>query len=352
MFEVAELGRKLDKATFKTASADVRTRLLIAQQKLRNAKIPVIVVVSGVEGAGKTDVVNRMSEWLDTRGLQTHSFWEQSDDERRRPPYWRFWRRLPPRGTIGVMFGSWYTQPILDRATDQIDNLTFDASMHTIARFERLLSLDGALIVKLWLHLPKKELCDRIDEDDARGGTKATSAGGSSKKKAKKSGKKGKKRGGKKKKKHRDDIRLDGGIGQFMGDEVRGLATEGDWSRGAGIKAWNVSPLARKFAERYEAFAEASERAIRATDSGASRWHLIEATDRHYRDLTAAQVLLDALEHRLLAQEAEDAVLANGAAASPEPVLTLTESAAPERAATPGQIWQRIEQDQPTILDR
>ena len=28
---------------------------------------------------------------------------------------WRFWRALPPKGKIGIFFGSWYTDPILGR---------------------------------------------------------------------------------------------------------------------------------------------------------------------------------------------------------------------------------------------
>jgi polyphosphate kinase 2 (PPK2 family) len=75
----------------------------------------VVVIVSGVEAAGKGEVVNRLNEWLDTRGVQTFAFWELSDEERERPRYWRFWRTMPPRGEISILFGGWYLAPIEHR---------------------------------------------------------------------------------------------------------------------------------------------------------------------------------------------------------------------------------------------
>ena len=45
----------------------------------------------------------------------THTFSianDPSDEEIERPRFWRFWRVLPPRGKIGIFFGSWYTYPI------------------------------------------------------------------------------------------------------------------------------------------------------------------------------------------------------------------------------------------------
>ena len=109
MFEAAELGRKISKQDFDKEAPLLHTQLLEIQRELRNSDIPVIVIVSGVEGAGKGAVVNRLNGWLDARGIETHAFWDESDEERERPTFWRFWRCIPARGSIGIMFGSWYT---------------------------------------------------------------------------------------------------------------------------------------------------------------------------------------------------------------------------------------------------
>jgi AMP-polyphosphate phosphotransferase len=168
MFEAAELRQSISKAEFEAALPDIRSRLLAAQRALRGTKKSMIIMVSGVEGAGKTEVVNRLHEWLDARGLHTHAFWRDSDEELERPRYWRFWRTLPPRGSIGILFGSWYTQPIVDRVFKRINRAGLDRELQRIVFFERMLAQDGALILKLWFHLPKEVEDERISEKSKR----------------------------------------------------------------------------------------------------------------------------------------------------------------------------------------
>ncbi|MGE0388480.1 MAG: polyphosphate:AMP phosphotransferase [Gammaproteobacteria bacterium] len=165
MFEAAELGRKVGKQAFAKAEPGIHTGLLELQRTLRESRRRVVIVVSGVEGAGKGEVVNLLNRWLDARGIQTHAFWDESEDERMRPFYWRFWRALPPRGTIAILFGSWYTRPIIDRVFGRIGEDAFEAALHRITEFEQLLADDGAVIVKFWFHLTKKAQQKRLKEE-------------------------------------------------------------------------------------------------------------------------------------------------------------------------------------------
>lgn len=81
MFEVAEIGHKLSKKQFNELSPQLHTRLLEAQFKLQKTGHSVVIIVSGVEGAGKGEVVNRLNEWLDSRGISTNAFWDETDDQ-------------------------------------------------------------------------------------------------------------------------------------------------------------------------------------------------------------------------------------------------------------------------------
>jgi polyphosphate kinase 2 (PPK2 family) len=165
MFEIAESGRKVSKTEFKQLEPGVHTRLLEVQRLLCDSDKSVILVVSGVEGAGKGEVVNRLNKWLDARGVQTVAFWDESDEDLERPAFWRFWRRLPPRGTVGILFGSWYTRPIIDHVFGRVDKADFDAQLQRVARFERMLADDGAVLVKFWFHLSKKAQRQRLKRD-------------------------------------------------------------------------------------------------------------------------------------------------------------------------------------------
>ncbi|MBI4621617.1 MAG: polyphosphate:AMP phosphotransferase [Verrucomicrobia bacterium] len=156
MFEAAELGQKISREVYDAELPKLRAKLLNAHLELRAQKFPVIVIVSGADGGGKGETVHRLNEWLDPRGVQTHAFWEASDEERERPSFWRFWRAMPGRGRIGIFFGSWYTGPIIQRVYGDIKRSRLDTELDRIVAFEKMLTDEGALIVKLWLHLSKK----------------------------------------------------------------------------------------------------------------------------------------------------------------------------------------------------
>jgi polyphosphate:AMP phosphotransferase len=164
MFEAAELGRTTSKDEYEKREPVLRTELLALQEQARAAKIATFVLINGVDGAGKGEVVNLLYEWMDPRYLRTFTFDAPSDDERARPDYWRFWTRLTPRGVVGIYFGNWYTDPIVKRATKKCGKGAFEIALARINAFERALVDDGAVIVKLWFHLSKKEQKQKYQE--------------------------------------------------------------------------------------------------------------------------------------------------------------------------------------------
>ena len=163
MFESAELGHKIDKVTYDKEVPKLREDLLNAQFDLaQKAKFPVIILVGGVDGAGKGETVNLLNAWMDPRHIQTHAMGDESDEERERPHMWRYWRALPPKGKIGVFFGSWYTAPIVQRVMGESKAAELNQSIGEINRFEKMLTNEGALIIKFWFHLSKEKQRKRL----------------------------------------------------------------------------------------------------------------------------------------------------------------------------------------------
>jgi polyphosphate:AMP phosphotransferase len=158
MFESAELGHKIDKQTYKKEVPILREALLDAQlELLQSARFPVIILISGVDGAGKGETVNILNEWMDPRHIRTHALDEPSDEELDRPVMWRYWRVLPPKGKIGILFRSWYSTPINNYLQGPSKNSELDQQLERINRFEKMLADEGALILKFWLHLSKEK---------------------------------------------------------------------------------------------------------------------------------------------------------------------------------------------------
>lgn len=235
MFEAAEIGHSVSKDVYDRALPKLRSALLDAQtEMLERAEFPVILLSAGVDGAGKGEVVNRLLEWMDPRHVHAHAMGEPDDEERARPPMWRFWRALPPKGKTGVFFGSWYTGPVEDRVYDRIRGAELSRQLAEITRFERMLVDEGALVVKFWLHLTKKAQKKRFESLEVSPAT-----------------------------------------------------------------AWRVTKQDWKNHSRYERFREVNERALRETSTAEAPWIVVEASDRHYRDLTVGRALLDAMKVRL-----------------------------------------------------
>jgi len=162
MFESAQLGRKVSREAFAAREPDLREALLDVQLRLRTAGFSVVIVIAGAEGAGKGDTVNLLLNWLDARGVEIHALGDPSEEERERPEYYRFWRRLPPRGHIGIFFGSWYTRPITMRSLDELDEAAMEDGLRRIVEFEQMLTDEGVLVVKFWLHITRGQQSKRF----------------------------------------------------------------------------------------------------------------------------------------------------------------------------------------------
>jgi AMP-polyphosphate phosphotransferase len=164
MFESAELGHKLSKEVAAKEEPELRQGLLDAQYELLEKKpVSVVILIGGVDGAGKGELANRLSEWMDPRHIHVHAVDLPTREERERPRFYRFWQALPPKGKVGVFVGSWYTYPIVDRVMGKTKNADLDRSMEQVNHFERMLSNEGVVVLKFWLHLSKKAQAKRLE---------------------------------------------------------------------------------------------------------------------------------------------------------------------------------------------
>ena len=122
--------------------------------------------MNGVDGAGKGDAVNLFNEWMDPRYIRTHAFGALTDDERDAPASCGVsGARSPPKGRIGIYFGNWYTDPIVEaRDARHEKGAQFEQRLQRIRHFERTLVDEGALIIKLWFHLSKPAQKQRFKE--------------------------------------------------------------------------------------------------------------------------------------------------------------------------------------------
>ena len=163
MFESAELKHAVSKALYRREEPKLRQQVLETQFDLtQNGRFPVLIVIAGVEGAGKGETVNLLNEWMDPRHVLTHGFAEPSDEEQERPHLWRFWKALPPKGKVGVFFGAWHSEPVVRRVYGKISAAEYAEKIDEIVRLEKMLSDEGVLLLKYWFHVSRKQQKKRL----------------------------------------------------------------------------------------------------------------------------------------------------------------------------------------------
>ncbi len=171
MFESADLDHRADKARWASEEPMLREALLAAQFALSQQRHrAVLILIAGVDGAGKGESVHLLNEWMDPRHIRTWAFAEPTDEESAQPAMWRYWRLLPPRGSVGIFFGSWYTAPIVDRVLGAGDEAALGQQLAAIRRHEQMLADEGVLLLKFWFHLSKsqqKKRLKRLEADPA-----------------------------------------------------------------------------------------------------------------------------------------------------------------------------------------
>src|SRR5450755_1181989 len=126
MLESAEIGHKIAKRVYATQEPRLREALLNAQYDLAQTKRgPVLMLISGVEAGGRGETANKLTEWMDPRHIRVSAFGPRTPEEAERPPAWRYWRALPPKGKIGIFLNAWYTEAVQARVRDRVDDDDF-----------------------------------------------------------------------------------------------------------------------------------------------------------------------------------------------------------------------------------
>jgi len=89
-------GRRLTRLEYEHALPRLQDALLDAQFTLRQSRRhAVVMIVTGIPAAGRSEVVNELLGWLDPKLATVYGFPAPNDVQRDRPTPWRHWRLMP-----------------------------------------------------------------------------------------------------------------------------------------------------------------------------------------------------------------------------------------------------------------
>lgn len=156
------LHNMLIKEEYSALIAPLRDKIKTLGQTVKEAKIPVIIIFEGWGASGKGSFISDIIENLDPRNFKVHSIDAPTDTEKRMPPLWRFWQKIPSDGQIALFDRSWYYDVSVDKIDNNKDDETASEYIDNIRIFERQLADNGYLLIKIFLHISKEEQAKRF----------------------------------------------------------------------------------------------------------------------------------------------------------------------------------------------
>ncbi len=155
--KIEMIDGEIDTKTYEHELRKLQRRLLDLQvHHLRNGG-RAIIGIDGWDAAGKGGLIQRMVYGLEPRSTHVHRIGAPVDYEQGRHYLWRFWMRLPAPANWAVFDRTWYGRVLVERIEGFCSKPAWQRAYREINDFERMLTDDGARIIKLLVHVSEKE---------------------------------------------------------------------------------------------------------------------------------------------------------------------------------------------------
>jgi PPK2 family polyphosphate:nucleotide phosphotransferase len=152
-----------DKEAAAVELATQLTRLADLQDRFwAEAKRSVLVVLQGIDAAGKDGTINKVMEAFNPQGCTVTSFKVPSTEELAHDYLWRVHHKVPRKGEIGIFNRSHYEDVLVVRVHGLVPPTVWSARYDQINDFERILADNGTTIVKFFLSIDREEQRERF----------------------------------------------------------------------------------------------------------------------------------------------------------------------------------------------
>ncbi|HLX91452.1 MAG TPA: PPK2 family polyphosphate kinase [Puia sp.] len=156
-FDKSETKDKLEKIL---QELDYLQNLLYAE-----SKHSILVVIQGMDAAGKDGAVRNVFGKLNPQGVKVTSFKEPTKEELAHDFLWRIHIHTPAKGNIEIFNRSQYEDILITRVHKMIDDKTAHKRMDAINAFEKLLvDHNNTEIFKFYLHVSPEEQQKRLEQ--------------------------------------------------------------------------------------------------------------------------------------------------------------------------------------------
>jgi PPK2 family polyphosphate:nucleotide phosphotransferase len=132
----------------------------------------VLLVLQGLDAAGKDGVVRRVFQGVNPAGVEVTSFKVPAGPETQHDYLWRIHAALPARGKLGVFNRSHYEDVVAVRMHELAPEEVWRRRYEHIREFERMLVDEGTSVLKVFLNVSREEqrrrFQERLDDPEKR----------------------------------------------------------------------------------------------------------------------------------------------------------------------------------------
>ena len=141
-----------------------RAKLFGYQMKIKEAKLPVMVIFEGWDAAGKGRVLGNVIKNIDPRFFQVATMdAPPTEEQRRRPFLYRYFIEIPEAGKFKFFDTCWMQEVTYGVAGGNLTEEEYHSRIRSINTIERQLTDNGYLVVKFFFHISRKEQKRRLD---------------------------------------------------------------------------------------------------------------------------------------------------------------------------------------------
>ena len=132
-------------------------RLFASQMKIKDAKLPVMVIFEGWGAAGKGSVIGKVIRNIDPRFFRVRTFAQPTAEEKRYPFLRRYLLEIPEAGKFTFFDGYWMNEIAGPRLDGKLSDQDYRKRVRSVNTAERSLTDNGYLVMKFFFHISKKE---------------------------------------------------------------------------------------------------------------------------------------------------------------------------------------------------
>lgn len=141
-----------------------KNRLYDLQMKIKEHKLPVLVLFEGWSAAGKGSMIGKIIKNIDPRFFKVATMSAPTEEETRRPFLYRYMKEIPEEGKFAFLDSGWMEQTAKDVLKGDLSGEDYEKRIESIRRFERQLTDNGYLVLKFFMEIDKEEQKTRMQK--------------------------------------------------------------------------------------------------------------------------------------------------------------------------------------------